>query len=187
MDGRRVILESLPFLLLGTIGGALAGVILGGMGHILELLPGLIAIVPAIIGMRGNISASMGNRLGSAYHLGFLEDGITSSIAVQNLKSSVFLSLYVSSILPIFLVITSVFFGFSINMMVLTALVLISVLTGVTSGFILSFLTFFIITMSIRYKIDPDNITGPTLSTIGDVISLVLLFGYASLIGGVVL
>ncbi|MFO7991225.1 MAG: magnesium transporter [Thermoplasmata archaeon] len=187
MDKRRVVLESLPFLLLGTMGGALAGMILGGMRDVLELLPGLIAIVPAIIGMRGNISASMGNRLGSAYHLGFLDEGITSNIAVQNLKSSTLLSLYVSSILPLFLLITNGLLGFHIDARILLALTLISVMTGLSSGVILSFLAFFIITLSIRYKIDPDNVTGPILSTVGDIFSLLLLFAYASLIGGAML
>ncbi|MFW5928599.1 MAG: magnesium transporter, partial [Thermoplasmatota archaeon] len=60
----------------------------------------------------------------------------------------------------------------------------ISIATGLTSGLLLSFIAFFIIVLSVKWGIDPDNITGPLLTTLGDVFSLTILFTYSIFIGG---
>lgn len=187
MDKKKVVIETLPILLLCALGGGLAGYILGSMKSVFEILPGLIALVPAIIGMRGNISSTMGSRLGSAVHLGLVDEGITSDTVIENLKSSISLSLYVSLLLPIFFVATALMVGFTLSIRFTALLALISITTGLTTSFVLSFLTFFIINLSMRFKIDPDNITGPLLTTVGDVITLLILFTYSVILGGIVL
>jgi mgtE-like transporter len=42
-----------------TIGGVVAGIIFSGMTNELQLIPGLIVITPAVLGMRGNISKTV--------------------------------------------------------------------------------------------------------------------------------
>lgn len=185
MDFKKTFIETLPFLILCALGGASAGFILGNMSHVLAELPGLIAIVPALIALRGNISSTMGSRLGSAFHLGLIEGDIGSSIVIDNLKSSIVLSLYVSVLLPVFYSLTAFLFGFPLDYGVVSALLLISVSTGLTSGAVLALFTFFIVHLSIRWKIDPDNVTGPILTTFGDVMTLLILFTYAVILGGV--
>lgn len=187
MEWKKVLRETLPVLFLCAIGGALAGFILGGLVDILESIPGLIALIPAIIDMRGNICSTMGSRMGSAYHLGVIEEGLTSCVTMENLKSSWSLSFFVGAILPLLFWLTSLLLPYSIGMTELLALTIISILTGVTSGFILSLGTYFIVMGAIRFKIDPDNITGPLLTTVGDVLTLLILFGFAFMIGGVLL
>ncbi len=184
MDKKKVFLEIFPVLLLCALGGSLSGYILGHMADILEIIPGLIALVPAVIGMRGNITSAMGARLGSAVHLGLIEDNITSDIVKENLKSSISLSVFVAILLPIFYAITGIAVGFKISVKILFSLSLISIATGLTSGLLLSFIAFFIIVMAVKWGIDPDNITGPLLTTLGDVFSLTILFTYSILIGG---
>ncbi len=186
MDKRKVMIETLPPLFLCALGGALTGFILGNMSELLEMLPGLIALIPAVIGMRGNISSSMGSRLGSAFHLGLISDSLTSSLVVENLKSSLSLSLYVSLIIPFFYYISAAFLNNPVSGKVLFSLLLITVATGLTAGLLLSFLTFFIILLSIRWGLDPDNVTGPLLTTIGDLLTLLILSTYAVIIGGVI-
>ncbi len=174
-------------LFLCALGGVLSGLLLGNMKDILGLLPGLIAIIPAIIGMRGNISSSMGARLGSAFHLGLVEENLTSDIVVENLKSSLSLSLYVALLLPIFYSITSLLFSYPLNAKIVLSLFFLSITTGLTSGLVLAILTFSIIALSIRWEVDPDNITGPLLTTVGDLLTLTILFTYALLLGKVIL
>ncbi len=184
MDRAKVMVETLHVLLLCALGGGLSGLILGSMSSILELVPGLIALVPAIIGMRGNISSAMGSRLGSAVHLGLVEEGISSKVAMENLKSSLSLSVYISVILPIFYTLTTIVLPFSLNPIIIAVLFMISILTGTTSGIFLTLLAFFIVRIAVKLEIDPDNITGPLLSTVGDFVTLLILFSYAAFIGG---
>jgi len=51
-------------LFISSGGDLLAGLALGSMTHTLTTLPGLLVLVPAAIGMRGNIFGALGSRLG---------------------------------------------------------------------------------------------------------------------------
>ena len=73
MELKGIVAQSLPFLLLLTIGDLLAGSIFSHLSISFSIIPGIIIIVPAIIGMRGNISSALGSRLGSAAHLGIID------------------------------------------------------------------------------------------------------------------
>ncbi len=187
MNRKKILLETLPVLFLCALGGLLTGLILGNMTEMFRLIPGLIALIPAIIDMRGNISSTMGSRMGSAYHLGMVKGGITSKVTMENLKSSWALSFFVGAILPVIFWFTSLFLPFKIGFGTLIILSLISVFTGLTSGILLSFTVYFIVILAIRMEIDPDNISGPILTTMGDVLTLLILFFYAYLIGVVIL
>ena len=57
-------------VLLASVGNLLAGLTLGAITHTLEALPGLLVLVPAAIGMRGNIFGALGSRLGTSIHTG---------------------------------------------------------------------------------------------------------------------
>jgi len=187
MDKIRVMKESLPFLFLCAVGGAIAGFVLGSMEHIFELVPGLIVLVPAMIDMRGNISSTMGSRLGSAHHLGLVDRGIKSPVVRENIISTISLSAFVATILPLLYFGTSFFLPYNVELHGLLAIYLISVLTGLTTGVLLSFISYFAVILSIKYNLDPDNLSGPALTTIGDVLTLLVLFFYAYIVGGVLL
>src|SRR5437764_9665184 len=57
-------------LLLSSGGDLLAGLTLGSITGTLQDLPGLLVLVPAAIGMRGNVFGALGSRLGTAVHTG---------------------------------------------------------------------------------------------------------------------
>ena len=69
-----IVREALPFELIATVGGVVAGIILSGMTDELGMIPGLLVIYPGVLGLRGNISSTLGSRLGSAIHLGLITD-----------------------------------------------------------------------------------------------------------------
>ncbi len=181
MDKKRVIKETLPVLLLVVLGGALAGSVLAWMEEVLSEIPGLIIIVPAIIDMRGNISTALSSRLGSAFHLGLIHQGLFSDVGKENVKGSLALSLFTSILFPIFLWLISFVLPFEITFRRLGVIFLISVFTGVTAAFVLIIISFTIVATSIKFEIDPDNVSGPVLTTAGDVFTLIIMFGYSNL------
>ena len=67
-----ILRESLPLLLVMAAIEVIAGSFLGRMEHSLERLPGLLALIPAVLAMRGNISTSMGSRFGTLTRFGLI-------------------------------------------------------------------------------------------------------------------
>ena len=89
-DARRRPRQASYALLLSSGGDLLAGVTLGSIQHTLEQLPGLLVLIPAAIGMRGNIFGALGSRLGTSIHTGtFTLSRRRSTVVGQNLLAAV--------------------------------------------------------------------------------------------------
>src|SRR6184192_4083041 len=89
--------QGLAALLVSSAGDLLAGLTLGAITHTLEALPGLLVLVPAAIGMRGNIFGALGSRLGTAIHTGtFSLARRRDTIVGQNVLSALTLTFVVS-------------------------------------------------------------------------------------------
>src|SRR5438105_11850931 len=89
-------------LLLSSGGDLLAGLTLGSITGTLRELPGLLVLVPAAIGMRGNIFGALGSRLGTSIHAGtFRLSARRDTLVGQNLAAAVSLSLSVSLVLAV--------------------------------------------------------------------------------------
>src|SRR5499427_10056535 len=81
-------------LLASSGGDLLAGLTLGAITGTLESLPGLLVLVPAAIGMRGNIFGALGSRLGTSIHAGtFRLSRRKDTVVGQNILASTALTL----------------------------------------------------------------------------------------------
>jgi len=176
-----IVKEALPFELIAVVGGILSGVILSGMTNELEMIPGLIVIIPGVMGLRGNISSTLGSRMGSAIHMGLI-----TKVDFKNreLTNNIIGSMILTAIISIFLGVlghsVSVLMGFGSAGLV--KLVLISLLSGFFSGIILSFISVYLSIGAFRFGFDPDNVVTPSVATIGDVISIIMIFIFARLV-----
>ena len=70
---RRTLTQGFVALFLSSGGDLLAGLALAFMAHELGTLLGLTVLIPAAIGMRGNIFGALGSRLGTGMHAGLFE------------------------------------------------------------------------------------------------------------------
>src|SRR5947208_11273586 len=104
--------QGLAALLVSSGGDLLAGLTLGAITHTLEALPGLLVLVPAAIGMRGNIFGALGSRLGTSIHAGtFNVSRRRDTIVGQNILASLALTLSVSVALAVLAKAVSIRFG----------------------------------------------------------------------------
>ena len=67
---QRAVVQSVLALLVSLVVTLVAGLLLANSQVRLEELPGLLLLVPAAIGQRGNIFGGLGSRLGTAIHTG---------------------------------------------------------------------------------------------------------------------
>jgi mgtE-like transporter len=177
MFAKEMVKQSLPLLLFCGLGGIVAGSTLSVMSGLLRTIPGLIVVVPAIIALRGNISMAFGSRLGSAYHLGIIDaENMWNEELKQNIVGSLLLSFLMSVLIGILAYVTSLMFRVYPDPL---KMILIVVIAGSISALVLTFLTIMIIYLVFKRGYDPDNITGPALSTFGDVITMMCIFGGA--------
>ena len=175
-----IVREALPFELVCTTGGVFAGIILVKMTDMIEMIPGLLVLVPAILGMRGNISCTLGSRLGSAVHLGLISKIERNPELINNVTGSLMLSLIMSIVLGVLAHLMTVAFGMPSAGILL--LVLIAVISGVSSGVILSILAVVITIGAFKHGIDPDNVTTPAIGTLGDVVTMFTVFYTAKVV-----
>ncbi|CDG65443.1 hypothetical protein MBMB1_1345 [Methanobacterium sp. MB1] len=170
-DVSRVLGETFTALFICAIGDLIAGILLNGMTNTLEMLPGLLVLIPGAIGMRGNIFGALGSRLGSNLHIGTLTPELKKSqILNQNIISAIILTVIMSIFLAFAAKSFCLLLGFeSISIVDFTV---ISVLGGIFSGALLLPATILISIKSYENGWDPDNVTTPLIAASGDLFTI---------------
>ncbi len=175
--------QALAALLVSSCGDLLAGLTLGAITGTLEALPGLLVLVPAAIGMRGNIFGALGSRLGTSIHTGtFRLSTRRDTVVGQNLASAVVLTLFISAALAVLAKAIAGLFGVA-DTISLADFMVISVLGGVLSSIVVLALTLGVAALSVRRGWDMDNVAAPLVTAAGDMVTLPSLFLATFLVG----
>src|SRR3954452_24068959 len=89
-------------LLISSAGDLVTGLTLASITHTLNLLPGLVVLVPAAIGMRGNVFGALGSRLGTQIHAGTFRVSRRIDTEVgQNMFAAILSSLSTAALLAV--------------------------------------------------------------------------------------
>jgi mgtE-like transporter len=175
--------QGLAALLVSSGGDLLAGLTLGAITGTLEKLPGLLVLVPAAIGMRGNVFGGLGSRLGTMIHTGtFRVSRRLDTLVGQNVVASLALSLSISLVLAVLAKAVSVAFGVA-NSISIVDFVVISVVGGMLSSLVVLVVVVVVTTVCVRFDLDLDNVSTPIVTAAGDVVTLPGLFLATYLVG----
>src|SRR5687768_995904 len=175
--------QALVALLLAAMAGLVAGLALGKITGTLEALPGLLVLVPAAIGMRGNIFGALGSRLGTSIHAGtFRLSRRSDTLVGQNILASLTLTLAISLALAVLAKAVAVGFGLPDTISV-ADFVVISVVGGVLSSAVVLPITLAIAAGATRYDWDLDSVAAPMVTAAGDLVTLPSLFLATYLVG----
>ena len=159
-------------LAVSTVGSLLAGLTLGRIQGSLEALPGLLVLVPAAIGMRGNVFGALASRLGTAIHTGtFTTSRRPETVVGQNIVASLSLSLATSLALAVLAKGVAVAFGLMPTISIIDFAV-ISVLAGAASSVVVLAITISLSMLVVRRDWDMDNVAAPLVTAAGDVVTL---------------
>jgi mgtE-like transporter len=163
-------------LVVSAFASLTAGLTLGAITGTLEELPGLLVLVPAAIGMRGNVFGALGSRLGTAIHAGtFSVSRRLDTVVGQNVAAALALSLSTSLVLAVLAKIVSVGFGVTGTISIADFLV-ISVVGGMLSSVVALFVVIGVTAACVRWEFDLDNVHTPIVTTVGDMVTLPSLF-----------
>ncbi len=161
--------------------GLIAGVTLGKIEGTLRELPGLIILVPAAVGMRGNVFGALGSRLGTSVHTGTfrLSRRLDTEVG-QNLAAAVLLSVALSWILAIAAKAIAAATGHgSIGV---AQYVVISVIGGLIPIAVVMAITVSVTAVSARRGWDVDNVAAPIVTAAADSVTLPSLWLAAHLV-----
>lgn len=168
--------------LISSGGDLIAGIVLGSITGMLESIPGLLVLIPAAIGMRGNIFGALGSRLGTALHMGQLGKRFTmGGVLGENIYASTVLSLVISLAMAFIARIVALAFG-APSVRVID-LVVISVVGGVLSSVFVLVIAIAVAVVSARRNWDLDYVSAPLVTAAGDMVTLPALVVATLLIG----
>ncbi|MEA2521284.1 MAG: hypothetical protein QOI81_930 [Actinomycetota bacterium] len=178
---RRTLTQGFVALFISSGGDLLAGLALSFMDHDLRALPGLLVLIPAAIGMRGNIFGSLGSRLGTGINAGVFEPNLQrGGFLRRNAASSWYLTLA-----------TCLFMGLMAHVVALAIkdptathghvltwadFVTISILGGVLGSILVGAATVGIARLGHKRLWDLDSVSAPIVTAIGDVATLPALW-----------
>lgn len=168
--------QGLVALVLNSSTSLVAGAVLGAITGTFERFPGLLVLVPAAIGLRGNVFSALGNRLSTAIHAGIFRFSFRPhTLMGQNIAASLVLTAAMSFILAVLAKVVSVGLGIPNTASVLD-LALIAIVGGLLASALVLAATLALAAGSVRYGWDLDNVTAPIVSTLGDVLTLPALW-----------
>ena len=170
-------------LLLLVVVALVAGLTLGHSADRLEELPGLLLMVPAAIALRGNIFGALGSRLGTAIHTGTFRLSLRpSSVVGENVMASMVLTIVSSMALAALAKGAAVVFGVG-NSISIGEFVVVSLLGGLLASVTVLVTALALTAGSVRFGWDPDNVTAPMVTAVGDVATVPALVLAAGLVG----
>jgi mgtE-like transporter len=190
---RSVALPGLGALAANSVTSLVAGAVLGSLTGTFERLPGLLVLVPAAIGLRGNVFSSLGSRLSTAIHTGTFRPTLRpGTVMGDNVSAALLLTVGFSFVLAAVAKVFAVVFGVA-DSIPLTDLALVSVAGGLLASVVVLAVTAGLAVAAERRGWDLDNLVAPLISTLGDVLTLpalwvgTLLLGHGpgSTVGGV--
>lgn len=145
------------------------------MTDMLQLLPGLIILIPPAIDMRGNVYSALVSRLGTSMHLGLFSTTLKKgNVLYQNVYASLLLTMILSVILGLLAKLMANALGMS--SISVYGFILISVIGGLISGIALLGIAIVVSIIGYRRSWNLDNISSPIITSAGDMITIPSLF-----------
>ncbi|KAI6175263.1 hypothetical protein M3Y97_00669300 [Aphelenchoides bicaudatus] len=170
-----------PFLLAG-LGMVAAGLLLekASSWYFLSTVEEALIMVPALLGLKGNLEMTLASRLSTLANLGQMDsrsqqlNALISNVALVQAQAIV-----VSSAASVLTLITTLIEGEEFVWNHFVSLTLVAILTASVASCILSTVMVFLAIVCRKCNMNPDNICTPIAAMLGDVTTLafLILFG----------
>jgi mgtE-like transporter len=169
-----VLRSTLPLLVVMAAVGTLSGVVLQEFEEELLKFPSTLILVPALIGVGGNLGAILSSRLSTAVHLGILELNMSNIVFKNNLLAVAIASVFIFLILGL----SAFTFGalFGVGSLSLDVVLMLAMASGGILMTVVVPVSILVIYYSHKLRLDPDDIAIPLVTTIGDITGVLSLF-----------
>jgi mgtE-like transporter len=180
---KKILKESAPLLSVLIAIEIVGGQILNQNEELLLSLPIFLVMIPVINGVGGNIGSILGARLSSGLHLGSIEFKHPGKELQQNVIGTVLLGIISYTTLTIFILLVAPILGFGeeANLIVKAGYIMMS--CGLLLISIVIVVTVFVAKFSYEKGLDPDNVVTPVVTTLCDVLGIIILMAIIGAVG----
>jgi mgtE-like transporter len=168
----RQFTEILTAELISVSGGLLGGTFLASFLNEIQLIPGLLILLPGFLQLRGAISGSLSGRIAAGLFLGVVKPKFRQKIIYKNFFASFILAVVIALLLGSLATFMSAYF-FRVASL---KLIPIAVLAAFFSHIIEIPQTILVTLWLFKRGLDPNDIMGPYTTTIGDIVSIISLY-----------
>jgi len=183
---KKIVRHGLPLLTVCVLIEIFAGQILQDRQETLVLFPIFLISIPVINGVGGNIGSVLGARLASGLHVGYISISLKDKEMHENLLMSILLGVITYVILSVTIYyIYSTLLSYNSVPINLSLLKFVSIVlgAGVLLVCVVSIASVFTAFWSFKKGLDPDDMVAPVVTTVGDMMGIVLLFLLIGLVG----
>lgn len=173
-----------PFMLAG-LGMVAAGVLLNKAKDldVFKEIPELMVMVPPLLGLKGNLEMTLACRMSTLANLGNAASrSALLSIAAGNLALIQCQAIVAGLVAAMLAVMKSLATEGCLDWNHVLTLVTSAALTAELASIVLASVMVLVIVLCQRLRMNPDNVATPVAASLGDVITLALLAGFATLL-----
>ena len=176
-DAARIYKESIAILAVSLAGGLFAGSVLGAdaMADAFTEFPGLLLLLPAFLATRGNVYGALGARISTGLHQGLIKPKFERNTRLTNAIVASFVNGVTVSVFIGFMS-WVILFALGRESAPLRELVGITLVAGLLTSVVMILGLLLLIFGGYRRGIDPDNLVGPIVTTLGDMFGVVFLY-----------
>ena len=178
VNAKRIVIESIPVLLICGLLSSFSGSILGMKAEEILSVAAILTIIPAFLEDGGAIGGILAARFSTYLHTGEIRYGeklpkkAISLFILMHLEG-----LIIFPLIGIFGFIAGSYMGLPTYSIL--RMILISLIAGEIMVLIVNFLSFYVVMVSYKVGMDPDNVTIPILTSLMDFIGTACLIGVA--------
>ena len=183
----RLAIQSGPVLIACGLGLMAAGNLLSSTQgtDVFRRVTLLYVLVPVLLGLKGNMELTLASRLTSAWHLGLLDTPRERlRVAIGNLAIVETQAICIGALAAVLTLIVAMFFGRQPTGQDARLLVAASLVTAAIAALVLSIIATTIVLFAGRFGLNPDNVSGPLVASLGDLVTLGLLITCVHAIDG---
>jgi len=174
-----VLIQVTPPYLCAGLGMVGAGIVLDSVQYwqVFQTLPELFIMVPALIGLKGNLEMTLASRLSTHANLGDLDTfEQTMVMGSANLALIQVQGVVVGALASVIAMLMA-WLGDLTKVDIGKGLIMCasSVVTASAASFILGIVMVIVIAMSRKFSVNPDNVATPIAAALGDLVTLSLL------------
>uniref|UniRef100_A0AC35TI18 BTB domain-containing protein n=1 Tax=Rhabditophanes sp. KR3021 TaxID=114890 RepID=A0AC35TI18_9BILA len=171
-----------PFLIAG-LGMVLAGTLLDVVQHwpLFKKIPEIFILVPALLGLKGNLEMTLASRLSTLANTGRMENKDERfKILMANIALIQTQAIVVAFLASSFAILLAWVPKGSIDWSHACLLCASSLTTASLASAVLSVIMIGVVLLAKRFNIDPDNVATPIAASLGDLITLSILACFGS-------